>query len=133
VPGHRESLRALQAPDVVYDFPEGMPIGCGHFEGLQDVLDRFLPSFYKALDVRFAAEEFIAAGEEVVALGRIVGKTRKTTAPIDVPFARSGRSARGISNDCVPLPTRQCWPMRWQSGEPFQLSFNGRFRAAGTM
>lgn len=30
---------------------------------------------------------FIAAGDEVVVLGRIVGKTRKTAAPIDVTFA----------------------------------------------
>jgi ketosteroid isomerase-like protein len=87
VPGHRESLRAIQAPKVVYDLPEGMPIGCGHFDGLQDVLERFLTSFYGALDVRFIAEEFIAAGEEVVALGRIQGKTRKAAVPVDVPFA----------------------------------------------
>ena len=87
VPGHRESLRGLQAPHVVYDMPEGMPMGCGHFEGLQDVLDRFLTSFYKALDVHFVAEEFIAAGEEVVALGRIEGKTRKAAVPVTVPFA----------------------------------------------
>ena len=87
VPGHREALRGLQAPQVVYDLPKGMPIGCGHFEGLQDVLERFLASFYGALDVRFVAEEFIAAGEQVVALGRIQGKTRKAGVPIDVPFA----------------------------------------------
>jgi uncharacterized protein len=84
VPGHRE---AFQAPQVIYDLPEGMPIGCGHFEGLQDVLERFLTSFYGALDVHFVAEEFIAAGEEVVAHGRIEGKTRKAAVPIDVPFA----------------------------------------------
>jgi uncharacterized protein len=87
VPGHRESLRGLQSPHVVYDLPKGMPIGCGHFEGLQDVLERFLTSFYGAFDVRFLAEEFIAAGEHVVALGRIQGKTRKAAVPVDVPFA----------------------------------------------
>src|SRR6266508_4300081 len=87
VPGHRASLRGLQAPHVIYDLPEGMPIGCGHFEGLQDVLERFLTSFYGAFDVRFLAEEFIVAGDEVVALGRIEGKTRKAAVPIDVPFA----------------------------------------------
>jgi uncharacterized protein len=86
LPGHREALRGLQSPHVVYDLPEGMPIGCGHFEGLQD-LERFLTSFYGALDVRFVTEEFIAAGEEVVALGRIQGKTRKAAVPVDVPFA----------------------------------------------
>ena len=87
VPGHREALRGLQAPHVVYDLPKGMPVGCGHFEGLQDVLERFLASFYKALDVRFIAEEFIASGTEVVALGRIEGTTRKAKVPVDVPFA----------------------------------------------
>jgi ketosteroid isomerase-like protein len=87
VPGHRASLRGLQAPHLVYDLPEGMPIGCGHFEGLQDVLERFLTSFYGVFDVRFVAEEFISAGEIVVVLGRIQGKTRKAAVPVDVPFA----------------------------------------------
>jgi uncharacterized protein len=86
-PGHREALRAIQAPRVVYDLPEGMPVGCGHFEGLQDVLERFLTTFYGAFDVRFRAEEFIAAAEEVVALGRIQGKARRSGVPVDVPFA----------------------------------------------
>jgi len=63
-----------------------MPVGAGHFEGLDDVLERFLVSFYFAFDVRFLAEEFIASGEDVVALGRIQGQTRKETVPIDVPF-----------------------------------------------
>jgi ketosteroid isomerase-like protein len=87
VPGHREALRGLQAPHVIYDLPLGMPIGCGHFEGLQDVLERFLTSFYQALDVHFIAEEFISAGDQVVALGRIEGQTRKTSVPLNVPFA----------------------------------------------
>ena len=64
-----------------------MPIGCGHFEGLDDVLQRFLTSFYGALDVRFIAEEFITAGDSVVAIGRIEGTTRKTAVPVNVPFA----------------------------------------------
>jgi ketosteroid isomerase-like protein len=51
------------------------------------VLERFLTSFYQALDVHFIAEEFIAAGDQVVALGRIQGKTRKAAVPVDVPFA----------------------------------------------
>jgi ketosteroid isomerase-like protein len=86
VPGHREALRGLQAPQVVYDLQEGMPIGGGHFEGLEDVLERFLTNFYGAFDVRFVAEEFITAGEHVVAIGRIEGKTRKAAVPVNVPF-----------------------------------------------
>jgi ketosteroid isomerase-like protein len=86
VPGHRERLRAIQAPHVVYDMPEGMPVVSGRFEGLDDVLERFLTGFYGALDVRFVAQEFVAQGETVVAIGRIQGKTRKTSVPVDVPF-----------------------------------------------
>lgn len=85
-PGYREPLRGLQAPQVIYDLPEGMPTGGGRFEGLEDVLERFLCEFYEAFDVRFMAEEFITAGEHVVAIGRIVGKTRKAGVPVDVPF-----------------------------------------------
>ena len=85
-PGHRERLRSLQAPSVVYDLPDGMPVGAGHFEGFQDISERFLANFYGALDVRFVPEEFIAAGDQVVAIGRIKGTTRKSGVPVDVPF-----------------------------------------------
>jgi uncharacterized protein len=86
VPGHRERLRAVQAPHVVYDIQEGMPVAAGHFEGLEDVLERFLTAFYGAFDVRFIAEEFVTDGDTVVAIGRIQGKTRETSTPVDVPF-----------------------------------------------
>lgn len=98
-PGHREALWGLEASAVVYDLPAGMPIGAGHFEGLLDVTERFLTSFYGALDVRLLAEEFITAGERVVAIGRIEGTTRQTAVPVDVPFVhvwtvREGRLQR---------------------------------------
>src|SRR5690348_2387502 len=84
VPGHRQATRGLQAPHVVYDIPEGMPVGAGHFEGLEDVLEGFLTNFYGAFDVHFVAEEFLTAGEYVVAIGRIKGTTRKAaTVPVD--------------------------------------------------
>lgn len=85
-PGHREPLLALQSAHVVYELPEGMPTGGGRFEGMTDVLDRFLPSFYAAFDVRFVPEETIAQGETVVVLGRLIGCTRQARLPIDVPF-----------------------------------------------
>jgi ketosteroid isomerase-like protein len=98
-PGHREALWGLEASRVVYDLPAGMPVGAGHFEGLQDVTERFLASFYGALDVRLLAEEFITSGEHVVAIGRIEGTTRKAAVPVDVPFVhvwtvREGRLQR---------------------------------------
>lgn len=99
IPGHREAIRGIQSPHVTYDLPAGLPIAAGHFEGLDDVSDRFLASFYGALDVRFVAEEYIAAGDSVVTLGRIEGTARRTGAPVDVPFVhvwtvRQGRLQR---------------------------------------
>ena len=99
VPGHRERVCSLQSSQVVYELPEGMPTGGGRFEGVTDVPEKFLPAFYGAFDVRFVAEEFIAAGEQVVAIGRLQGTTRAKGVPIEVPFAhmwtvRDGRLAR---------------------------------------
>ena len=87
VPGHREATRGLEAPDVIYDIPAGMPVGAGYFEGLESVLEGFLGTFYAAFDVRFLPEEFIVSEDAVVVLGRITGKVRKTGLAIDVPFA----------------------------------------------
>lgn len=86
LPGHREALRGLQSPDVLYDLPEGMPVGGGHFQGLDEVMEEFLAPFYGAFDVRFVAEEFITADEHIIAIGRIEGTTRKAAVPVDVPF-----------------------------------------------
>jgi ketosteroid isomerase-like protein len=99
VPGHRERVCSLQSSQVVYELPEEMPTGGGRFEGVPDVPERFLPAFYGAFDVRIVAEEFIAADEQVVAIGRLQGNTRAKGVPIDVPFAhvwtvRDGRLTR---------------------------------------
>ncbi len=117
VPGHREALRGLQAPHVVYDLPEGMPIGCGHFEGLDDVLERFLTGFYRALDVHFVAEEFIAADDTVVALGVSWERLEKRASLSMCLSLTSGPSVRVISNDCAPSRIPQCLPMRWRRNE----------------
>ena len=85
-PGHREALFGLQSAHVVYELPDGMPPVGGRFEGMADVLDRFLPSFYAAFDARFVPEEMISAADQVVVIGRLKGKTRKGNVPIDVPF-----------------------------------------------
>jgi uncharacterized protein len=73
-----------------------------------DVTERFLARFYEAFDVRFVAEEFIAAGEHVVAIGRIEGMTRNAAVPVDVPFVhvwtvREGRlqRLRGFTDTAV--------------------------------
>ena len=85
-PGHREPLFALQSAHVVYELPEGMPACGGRFEGMLDILERFLPCFYDAFDARFVPEEMVSEGDRVVVLGRLHGKTRHGGVPLDVPF-----------------------------------------------
>jgi len=85
-PGHREPLFSLQSAHVVYELPEGMPAGAGRFEGMREVLERFLPDFYAAFDARFVPEETISDGDRVVVLGRLKGQTRHGGVPLDVPF-----------------------------------------------
>ena len=85
-PGFRENVCALQSTRVVYELPEGMPTGGGRFEGVPDIPETVLPDFYGAFDVRFVSEEFVADGDEVVAIGRIEGRTRESGVPINVPF-----------------------------------------------
>jgi hypothetical protein len=63
IPGHRERVMSLQSSRVVYELPEGMPTGGGRFEGIMDVMERFLANFYAAFDVRFVAEDFITADD----------------------------------------------------------------------
>ena len=53
-PGHREALRGIQASHVVYDLPEGMPAGAGHFEGLEGRARAIPYALYGAFDVHFA-------------------------------------------------------------------------------
>ena len=86
VPGHRESLRGLQAPHVVYDMPEGMPMGCGHFEGLQDVLDRFLTN-YKALDASLCRRRVYCRWRGSRRPRSYRRKNAKAAVPVNVPFA----------------------------------------------
>ena len=85
-PGHREALFGLQSAHVVYELPEGMPPVGGRFEGMTDLLDRFLPNFYAAFDARFVPDEMVSEADKVVVIGRLKGKTRKGNVPIDVPF-----------------------------------------------
>jgi hypothetical protein len=107
-PGHRESLRGLQAPHVIYDLPEGMPMGCGHFEGLQDVLERFLTSFMELFTFASLPKSSLP---QVTKLSRWVVSEEKLEKPaclLMCPSPTSGPSVKGISNDCVHSPTQQC-------------------------
>jgi len=85
-PGHREALLALQSAHIVYELPEGMPAGAGRFEGMQALLERFLPDFYAAFDARFVPEETIAQGDRVVVLGSETARVRSTGTVVDLDW-----------------------------------------------
>jgi len=99
-PGHRARLMALLDPHIVLEIPEGFPGGGRTYVGLKAYIEEFLYSFYGAFDLKVLPEEFLDAGENVVALGRFEGRALSTGVAVNVPFAhiwtvRESRLVRG--------------------------------------
>jgi hypothetical protein len=112
IPGHREALWGIQAPDVVYDLPLGMPIGCGHFVGLKDVLERFLTASTEHLTFTLSPK---SSSPRVKTSWRSVVsrvKPEKLPCPSMYHSLTSGQSVRDVSTDCVLSRTLLCWLMR---------------------
>ena len=86
-PGRRAELMELLDPHIVVDVPEGFPGSGGIYHDLRAYMVDFLYGFYGSFDLRVEPEEFLDAGERVVALGRFRGTALATGAPVDVPFA----------------------------------------------
>jgi ketosteroid isomerase-like protein len=99
-PGRRAELMELLDPDLTLEIPKGFPGGGGTFVGLRAYLEDFLYIFYGTFDLEVRADEFLEAGENVVAIGRMEGRAVSTGVAVDVPFAhvwtvREGRLVRG--------------------------------------
>jgi len=78
-----KSVLLLMAPEIEVIQSEELPWG-GHYQGHEGVR-QFLGALAEHLDSRVLVERFIDAGDRVVAIGRTVGKTRKTQLEFDVP------------------------------------------------
>ena len=124
VPGHRESLRGLQAPHVVYDMPEGMPIGCGHFEGLRTCSTGFSPASIELLTFTSSRKSSLPRARK--SSRSVVSKERpeKQPCPSMCPSPTSGQSARVSPTIARFHRYSSAGPCPGKTTELFQMSFN---------
>ena len=99
-PGHRADLMEILDPHLVLEIPECFPGGSGTYVGLKAYIEDFLYNFYGSFDMNLVPAEYLDAGENVVALGRLQGHALSTGVAVDTPFAhiwtvRDGRLVRG--------------------------------------
>jgi len=76
------AIMALYAPDVRISQSDALPWG-GDYEGLAG-LARFGAALRLHIDSKVTIERLIEAGEDVVVLGRTIGKAKKTKATFNV-------------------------------------------------
>src|SRR5262245_53381414 len=108
VPGHREALRGLQAPHVIYDLPEGMPIGCGHFEASRTCWTGFSPVFMELLTCALSPKSSLRRVKKLSRSDVLKERLAKHQCTSMCLLPTSGQFARAIYNDCVLLPTQRC-------------------------
>jgi len=85
-PGRRAELMEILDPHVEVELPEGFPGGGGVFRGLKAYIEDFVYVFYGMFDVELTVEEYLEAGEKVVAVGRMRGTAVTTGIPVDASF-----------------------------------------------
>src|SRR5262245_35741115 len=85
-PGRRADIMEVLDPHVVVELPDGFPGGGGTYVGLRAYLEDFLFNFYGTFDIDLTVTEFLDAGENIVALGRLQGHAVSTGVPVDTPF-----------------------------------------------
>jgi ketosteroid isomerase-like protein len=100
-PGRRQELMELLDPHLVLEIPAGFPGSAVTYRGLKAYIEDFLYVFYGNFDLRVLPEEFLEAGDQVVALGRLQGHALPTGIAVNVPFAhvwtvRDGLLTHGI-------------------------------------
>ncbi|HVE42594.1 MAG TPA: nuclear transport factor 2 family protein [Planctomycetota bacterium] len=99
-PGRRAELMEILDPHVEVELPEGFPGGGGVFRGLKAYIEDFVYVFYGMFDVELSVDEYLEAGEKVVAVGRMKGIAVSTNIPVDASFihvwtVRQGHLLRG--------------------------------------
>jgi ketosteroid isomerase-like protein len=99
-PGRRAELMEILDPHVEVELPEGFPGGGGVFHGLKAYIEDFVYVFYGLFDVDLTVEEYLEAGEKIVAVGRMRGTAVATGVPVDASFVhlwtvRQGHLVRG--------------------------------------
>lgn len=102
----RDAILQLVSPEVVAAQSEEVPWG-GEYRGL-DGLERFFTNLFSHIQSKLVFEQFLDAGDHVVAIGRTQGNVVATGAPFDVPIAhvwqvRDGKVVR--FNPYIDIPT----------------------------
>ena len=97
--GHEEAIAQLVTPDIVWEILESFPHG-GIYTGSQAVFGRFLPKLRADFhDWKAQPDEFVDAGDTIVALGHYSGTLQTNGVHIVAPFChiwtlKNGKIAR---------------------------------------
>jgi ketosteroid isomerase-like protein len=99
-------------PEIEFHVPETLP-GGGALHGHLEVLAFFETVSGLWEDARPEPEEFLAAGDKLVVLGRWRARARSTGLDVELPFAhvQQFRSVNGFPFPCKPLLVQEVgWP-----------------------
>jgi 2-(1,2-epoxy-1,2-dihydrophenyl)acetyl-CoA isomerase len=88
VAGDQEGLAKLVAPHFVGRTTPGMPMGIGgEHQGRDEMWDEFWSVIGSNFDVRPVTQEWVNCGRDrMLVVGRYMGSTRGTGAPLDAVF-----------------------------------------------
>lgn len=95
----QEAIAQLITPDIVWEILEGFPHG-GIYAGIPAVFGQFLPKLLADFrDWKAQPDEFVDAGDTIVALGHYSGTFKTNGVHIVVPFChiwtlKNGKIAR---------------------------------------
>lgn len=98
--GDLDGALEMMDEDIEWHQAQGLPHG-GVYQGLANVraaiFDPLDEEWWEDFDA--TPTEFLGGGDHVVVLGRYTGRSKKTGAPLDIPFAhvwhfRDGRAVR---------------------------------------
>ena len=108
VPGHREALRGLQAPHVIYDLPKGSPSAAAISRASRTCLSDFSPASMGLLT--FASSPKSSSRRASMSSRSAVSKERLGEVAYQSMCLSltSGQSVRDISNDCALSRIQQC-------------------------
>ena len=96
---HEDTIAHLVTPDIVWESLDGFPHG-GIYAGIPAIFDQFLPKLQADFhDWHAQPDEFIDAGDTIVALGHYSGTLKTTGVHIVAPFChiwtlKNGKIAR---------------------------------------
>lgn len=106
-----KAILDVLSPTFVGDVSPGMPLGVGgRHEGPQQMLDETWIPVFRAYDVCPEADEFVEAGDRIVALGAYRGTERSTGESFEAPFAHVIDISDGRITALQQITDTASWP-----------------------